>query len=463
MDNAAEVRVDADILDAFTRYVYEHGVKEQNGIEAGMWREVLRVINDATVEGLVQSQVPTLEDNFLRELRHGNEVFAAFKVHTMGSEMQRQLISPDGKLKPFSQWRDDVQKIASHQCGAWLKTEYDTAVIRAHNAADWQEYERDKDIMPNLRWMPTTSKEPETKHRSYWLRRVNLPVDHPFWNEHHPGDRWNCKCTLEQNDDPIVLPPSDGSDSGATPHQGLENNPGKDGHIFNDTHPYFPKSCSECFANKGGSLKNRLKLLFRNQKKKDCRHCTRIDAVVYKMSGDIDAKNIFAKLSNLSGAEYIRQLRQLTELKIYKKVEKNILSAISKDSSDYANLLAGAKKAIKHGYKVFLLPNHKGVRSADYIFSRKGVYKMYDLKTITGTGSIGSRLKESVGQTNRVFLNLCTTYPTNKMATEIKQYFEINSEALEVLVAVGKKMVSIEKYMVSERNFYKEFRKRIEQ
>ena len=88
---------------------------------------------------------------------------------------------------------------------------------------------------------------------------------------------------------------------------------------------------------------------------------------------------------------------------------------------------------------------------------------MYDLKTITGTGSIGSRLKESVGQTNRVFLNLCTTYPTNKMATEIKQYFEINSEALEVLVAVGKKMVSIEKYMVSERNFYKEFRKRIEQ
>ena len=50
-----------------------------------------------------------------------------------------------------------------------------------------------------------------------------------------------------------------------------------------------------------------------------------------------------------------------------------------------------------------------------------------------------------------------------RMVTEIKQYFEMNSEALEVLVAVGKKIVSIEKYMVSERNFYKEFRKRIEQ
>ncbi len=49
------------------------------------------------------------------------------------------------------------------------------------------------------------------------------------------------------------------------------------------------------------------------------------------------------------------------------------------------------------------------------------------------------------------------------MATEIKQYFEANNEALEVLVAVGKKMVSVERYMISERNFYKEFRKRIEQ
>ena len=50
-----------------------------------------------------------------------------------------------------------------------------------------------------------------------------------------------------------------------------------------------------------------------------------------------------------------------------------------------------------------------------------------------------------------------------RMATEIKQYFEANNEVLEVLVAVGKKLVSVERYMVSERNFYKEFRKRIEQ
>lgn len=112
---------------------------------------------------------------------------------------------------------------------------------------------------------------------------------------------------------------------------------------------------------------------------------------------------------------------------------------------------------------MFLLPNPKGVRSADYIFVRKGVYKMYDLKTVTGTGSLGTRLEESIGQTNRVFLNLNTTYPANRMATEIKQYFEANDEALEVLVAVGNKFVSVQRNFVMKRSFFKEFRKSIEQ
>ena len=88
---------------------------------------------------------------------------------------------------------------------------------------------------------------------------------------------------------------------------------------------------------------------------------------------------------------------------------------------------------------------------------------MFDLKTITGTGSIGTRLKESIGQTNRVFLNLGTTYPTNRIAAEIEQYFETNSEALEVLVAVGKKLVSVERNYVIKRTFFKEFRKAVEQ
>ena len=149
-------------------------------------------------------------------------------------------------------------------------------------------------------------------------------------------------------------------------------------------------------------------------------------------------------------------------MRIFKKVEKGIFSAISESNPDYDNLILGARKAVRYGYKVLLLPNPGGTPSADAIFIRKNIYKMYDIKTIIGSGSVGSRLLESVGQTRKVYLNIATTYSASKMAAEIKDYFEYNDKALEVIVAIGKKMISVERNFVMKRTFFKEFRKAAE-
>ena len=250
-----------------------------------MWREVLRVLNEATVSGLLQSSAPTHRDSFLAALRHSNEVFAAFKVHSMSERMAARLLNPDGTLKPFRQWADDVKSISSHYVGAWLRTEYDTALIRAHNAADWQQFIRDADVMPNLRWMPTTSPTPESSHRAFWERKLTLPVSDPFWNEHHPGDRWNCKCSLEQTDDPAT-PELKAEFAGEAPQPGLTNNPGKDGHTFSQDHPYFPKSCASCGFYKKASIKNRLLPAFLNIRAKDCYNCPYINGCISRMSSD---------------------------------------------------------------------------------------------------------------------------------------------------------------------------------
>lgn len=252
-----------------------------------MWREVLRVLNEATVSGLLQSSAPTHRDSFLAALRHSNEVFAAFKVHSMSERMAARLLNPDGTLKPFRQWTDDVKSISSHYVGAWLRTEYDTALIRAHNAADWQQFIRDADVMPNLRWMPTTSPKPESSHRAFWERKLTLPVSDPFWDEHHPGDRWNCKCSLEQTDDPPT-PELKAEFAGEAPQPGLTNNPGKDGHTFSQDHPYFPKSCSSCPFNKG--MKNRLMKVFRNEEK-HCYNCSKINRAI-QQPGVATAKSL---------------------------------------------------------------------------------------------------------------------------------------------------------------------------
>ena len=261
------------MLDEFVNAIYE-GFDVENSIEPTMWRELTKIMNDATAKGLSKGEF-SIDHNrgFLDAVKHANEIFAAFKTHAMGKSMASKLLDDNGNLKPFDKWMKDISSISSHHVGSWLKTEYNTAVLRAHNAADWRSFVENKDIMPNLRWMPTTSPDAEAVHRGYWEKKLTLPVEHPFWNKHHPGDRWNCKCSLESTDDP-ASPDDVIDDLPIEPAQrGLENNPGKDGKMFNDTHPYFPKNCNQCSFYKNRGFKNKVKTWFSNHEK-DCYNCS---------------------------------------------------------------------------------------------------------------------------------------------------------------------------------------------
>lgn len=276
-NDLGEVIFSADILEGFLRKIYD-GFDVSREIEPSAWREVLRILNEGAVKGLTQGGVRQHTPQFLQAIKHSNEVFSAFKCHSMGVKMAERLHDKDGNLRPFKEWREAVQPIASHHVGAWLKTEYDTAVLRAHQGSLWQEFERNKDILPNLRWMPTTSVSPENVHKGYWTSRLTLPVDDPFWQDNHPANRWNCKCSLEAT--------SDKADTGHvaemarqdnTAQQGLENNP-RDGHLFSDKHPYFPDSCSSCPFKKQSKLKNWIGRLFNGgDGKEDCYNCPYID------------------------------------------------------------------------------------------------------------------------------------------------------------------------------------------
>lgn len=102
------------------RKVYR-GFDTAAGVEPDMWREVLRIVNSATVEGLAEAGAPpTHETGFYAALRHSNEVFAAFKVHNMGRLMASRLIGADGKLKPFGKWAEEVapsrRTMSGHGC-----------------------------------------------------------------------------------------------------------------------------------------------------------------------------------------------------------------------------------------------------------------------------------------------------------------------------------------------------------
>ena len=171
-----------------------------------------------------------------------------------------------------------------------------------------------------------------------------------------------------------------------------------------------------------------------------------------------------AKLHVLRGADFIRQLKMLASLPIFHPVEEHpdIVTAGGDRSEDYGALLNAARKAVEHGYKVYILPNPKSVRTADFIFERKGIFKMYDLKTIQGQGSVFSRLVESIGQVNRVLLNISTDYDSRLLASDIKAYFEVNADAVEVLIFKGKKQIIVDRGLTFSPQYHRLFRKRYE-
>lgn len=237
-DPSSSFAFDNELLKKSLRSIYSKDFDPMNNIEENLFNATLGTFNLATDKGFsLSQQMPP--DGFINAIKYNNAVFAAFRTHRMQNDMAKQLLDADGKLKPFGQFAKDVAPIADHHVNNWLRTEYDTAVLRAHHAANWLQYEKEKDVLPNLEWMPSLSVVAGEDHRIFW--GTILPVNHPFWKSHRPGDRWNCKCPLQATDKPATSVPQ-GKEIALPsnqPAKGLENNPATDGQLFSFAHPFF--------------------------------------------------------------------------------------------------------------------------------------------------------------------------------------------------------------------------------
>ena len=177
-----------------------------------------------------------------------------------------------------------------------------------------------------------------------------------------------------------------------------------------------------------------------------------------------DITQELALLHTLDGGDYSRQVERIARRSEFYplKGEEGIFVCGGETDADFNNLLNAARKAVFHGYKVFILPNPRGLRTPDLILERKGLFKVYDVKTIQGKSSAINRMRESIGQTNRIILNMTTDYNGRLLASDIKAYFEMNVDASEVMIFKGNKLLLVQRGLVRNGMFNRIFRKMYE-
>lgn len=344
-------------------------------------------------------------------------VLSVFSLHRSANQcalLTEAMVDSDGNLKSFEQFKKDTQAINNHYNKAWLRTEYDTAVLRAQMGADWKMFQRDADVLPYLRWMPTTSVSPRDEHKVFWSQGLTLPIDDKFWNKHRPGDQWNCKCWLEQTDaEPTA--PEDMPDSADMPEPkaGLRGNPAKTKEIFSQDHPHFPNKCATCHLNTDGKVhgvKGDKTVKDSDKTKGDCLKC--------KMQ-----ENCLANLNK-------RIFQENAKFKLEREYENGgkilISELVCREDSDFPKLIQIAEHFASQGSKVELTPRMYRPSKTKYIsyymdllFYKQAKYanKCPDLRidgiwyehegyvTTDSRNAINNMLKHGLKQSDRLILD----------------------------------------------------------
>lgn len=171
--------------------------------------------------------------DFLLQVNKNLYEFSGAKAFQELLLFNSQLVDANGRIKPFGQYRKDLQKLNLQFNDRYLRTEYNTALKTAQHAKKWHDIEANKDLYPNIRYRTVGDSKVRDEHAA--LEGQVWPVEHSFWDKYYPPNDWNCRCYAEPTQDKA----SDGKVPDVPLKPNFDNNAGKYGVIFTKKGSYF--------------------------------------------------------------------------------------------------------------------------------------------------------------------------------------------------------------------------------
>jgi SPP1 gp7 family putative phage head morphogenesis protein len=275
------------ILQAFNRaarFIFANKITAPNAdtLSDNHVKPLLNEITTVLQQGFKAGISAEMPEGMKNYLSRSVSVFSGAKTFAELRQMSDLLIGENGLAKPFSTYFKDVRAIHNSYNQNYLKAEYIFATQSAQMADKWADFEKYGDRYL-LQYRTAFDDRVREQHRP--LHNTTLPKGDSFWTEYFPPNGWRCRCTAVQ----VRRGKYTESNSqqaqalGAQATEGKQNifrfNPGKQGAIFPENHPYFPKNCATCQM--FGKQEN-----LSADKKKNCYQCTKMLEAVKKSNAE---------------------------------------------------------------------------------------------------------------------------------------------------------------------------------
>jgi SPP1 gp7 family putative phage head morphogenesis protein len=169
----------------------------------------------------------------VQQLKQNIYKFSGAKAYHQLAEMNSLLVDEKGKIRSFSEFKRKVDVVHETYNRNYLQAEYQTAKRSAQASRQWKDFENNKDLFPNLKYM--TVGDDRVRHDHSKLHGIVKPVGDAFWDTYYPPNGWRCRCYVKST--------TEGETKVSTevkPDNGFGINVGKINQVFDEnSHPYF--------------------------------------------------------------------------------------------------------------------------------------------------------------------------------------------------------------------------------
>ena len=225
-----------------------------------------------------------LDPAFVTALEQNIFHFSAAKTLAEIQQLNQEL----RKAKSFEEFTKKATSICGKFNKVWQKTEYDTSLLTAESAANYQRLIKKANLFPYWKYVTAGDEKVRKEHRK--LNGVTLYWDDSRWDKIYPPNGWKCRCRVvplmkhEGNND-LLKRSQDITDDYMQSDEWkkikathFDSNVGKRQHIFDNNQMYvrkFPTKAAKLMEKvtpDDWGLKHSYKQLIRDAKQKVTRY-----------------------------------------------------------------------------------------------------------------------------------------------------------------------------------------------